>query len=264
MLDRKVFFDHIRGSMFRGSLSQEQVIGIDAIISAFEKHSPDKDERKLAYVLATPMLETGERFNLGRENLNYTSAARIRAVWPSRFKNEGAARPYVRNPEGLAEKVYGNRDDLGNVQRGDGWTYRGAGWPQLTGRRNFRVAGKKVGVDLEADPELATKPDISGEALVAGMYEGWFTGRKLDDYITDARTDFERARQIINGMDRYKDVAAYAEGFLKAIRKAGSKKKMPSPGKPPKTPEKGVSNYVGAGIVVAAIVAVVLLIWFTN
>lgn len=56
---------------------------------------------------------------------------------------------------------YDGRRDLGNTQAGDGARYHGRGVFQLTGRYNYRRFGALMGVDLEADPALAKRPDIS-------------------------------------------------------------------------------------------------------
>ena len=81
-------------------------------------------------------------FTIKRESLNYTTTARLRAVWPSRFPDDASARPYVRNEEKLAEKVYGGR--LGNVKKGDGFRYRGRGFVQITGRESYREMGQQT------------------------------------------------------------------------------------------------------------------------
>lgn len=67
-----------------------------------------------------------------------------------------------------AQKRYEGRKDLGNVQQGDGYRYRGRGIFQLTGRDNYRRYGAALGVDLEADPDLASQPALS--ATIACEY----------------------------------------------------------------------------------------------
>jgi putative chitinase len=67
-----------------------------------------------------------------------------------------------------AQRRYEGRADLGNVQPGDGYRYRGRGWVQLTGRANYRTYGRLVGLHLEGRPELAVQPDAA--ARIAAAY----------------------------------------------------------------------------------------------
>lgn len=100
--------------------------------------------------------ETGN-FKRFEENLNY-SAERLVAVWPKRFTAE-SAKAYHRNPEKIANKVYGGRMGNGDVNSGDGWKFRGRGAIQLTGRFNYQQFS--VFVDdhsiLENPDSVATK-----------------------------------------------------------------------------------------------------------
>jgi len=57
--------------------------------------------------------------------------------------------------------AYEGRKDLGNVNSGDGVRYKGRGIFQLTGRANYREMSKKLGLDLEGNPELAESPEVS-------------------------------------------------------------------------------------------------------
>lgn len=56
---------------------------------------------------------------------------------------------------------YENRADLGNTQAGDGVRYKGRGLLQLTGRANYALFGKNLGIDLEDDPARAAEPILS-------------------------------------------------------------------------------------------------------
>lgn len=84
--------------------------------------------------LANVVQESGE-FSHKVENMNYTTPARIMAIWPSRFKSVSSALPYVRNGQALANLVYGKR--MGNTQPNDGWDFRGGGFIGLTGREVY-------------------------------------------------------------------------------------------------------------------------------
>lgn len=106
----------------------------------------------VAYFFAQCATET-QGFTRLEENLLYTSTKRLRQVWPSRFKSDAAAAPYVRNPKALANLVYGGR--LGNRPgTDDGWDYRGSGCKQTTGRFNFEVVQKETDIPCVRDPAL--------------------------------------------------------------------------------------------------------------
>ena len=113
---------------------------------------------ELAHWLGQNGTESGG-FRQLEENLNYTSAARIAAVWPSRFPTVAAATPYVRRPEALAEKVYGQR--MGNREPGWGWRYRGRGIKMVTGRDNYQWLEGITGVELTDKPDAAAEPDTA-------------------------------------------------------------------------------------------------------
>lgn len=104
------------------------------------------------------------------ENLNY-SATRLMQVWPRRFPTRSSAAPYANNPQALANKTYGGR--LGNRLPNDGWTYRGSGLFDTTGRDNYRAAGH------ESDPETLRQP--VGALLSALQYWTSHNLNKLAD-----------------------------------------------------------------------------------
>ena len=91
------------------------------------------------------------------ENLNYSTTARLMAVWPSRFPDAAMASNYIHNPEKLANRVYANRMGNGIEASGDGWRYRGRGWIQLTGRANYEAFGVASDPDALLTPEGAAK-----------------------------------------------------------------------------------------------------------
>ncbi|WP_375766594.1 peptidoglycan-binding protein [Archangium gephyra] len=86
------------------------------------------------------------------------------------------------------------REDLGNVRPGDGARYKGRGPLLLTGRANYRAAGKALGIDLEGNPELAADPEV-GFRLAA-----WYwTNRDLNAVADEG--DFEEITRRFIGRE---------------------------------------------------------------
>lgn len=123
------------------------------------------------------------------ENLNY-SAQRLTEIWPGRFPTLEVAKKYAMNPEKLANFVYGSR--MGNTEPGDGYRYRGRGYIQLTGRETYREVGEIAGLDLEANPELAAKPENAIQIACA-----FWTWKKINKQCDIG--DFTGVTQRING-----------------------------------------------------------------
>lgn len=144
--------------------------------------------RRVAAFFATVAHES----NGGRqlvENMNY-SADRIVAVWPRRFPTREAAVPLARNPERLAEAVYGAR--MGNLRPGDGWRYIGRGLIHLTGHDNYRQAGMALGLPLLSHPEMAATKE--GAAIIAA----WWWSANGCNALADSG-DVEAWRRRVNG-----------------------------------------------------------------
>jgi hypothetical protein len=89
-------------------------------------------------------------------------------------------------------KMYEGRKDLGNTQAGDGARYHGRGFIQLTGRANYRSYGQKLGVPLEAQPELALDAEVAARVLATYMSDHGL-GALAD------RGDWQGVRRGVNG-----------------------------------------------------------------
>lgn len=95
------------------------------------------NKNRAAHFFAQTYHETGG-YKTFVENLNY-SAARLHAIFPNQFPTLESAIPFDRNPVKIANKIYANR--MGNTDPNDGWTYRGRGAIQLTGKENYTKFG---------------------------------------------------------------------------------------------------------------------------
>jgi putative chitinase len=106
---------------------------------------------RLAHFLAQCGHESGG-FRLTQENLNY-SAKGLNGIFKKYFPTEAAAAAYARNPQKIANKVYGGRMGNGNEASGEGYKFRGRGYIQLTGKENYTAFGKAIGEDILSNPD---------------------------------------------------------------------------------------------------------------
>lgn len=110
----------------KGDLAVKVADALDKICPLYGISTPDIMHEFIARL----MVECAE-FTDFEENLSY-SPQRLMEVWPNRFPTLQVASNFARNPEKLANYVYGSR--LGNIKPGDGWLFRGSGPIQMTGR----------------------------------------------------------------------------------------------------------------------------------
>ena len=219
-MDKAVFYNDVRTNLFHGKLSQGQVDGMEAILNFWEdppvqptgKFKVNWDIRVvgwLAYMLATTLHETAHTMQPISE---YGTTAYFR-------------------------EHYCNRRDLGNGtayggEPDDGPRFRGRGYVQLTGRKNYREMTPIVhdfypdSPDFTADPKAVMKPEYAAVIMFYGMFLGTFTGYALKNFIGNPDkgqiVDFYHARKIINGLDRAGLIEGYAKEFNQALEKAGA------------------------------------------
>jgi putative chitinase len=140
------------------------------------------------------------------ENLNY-SAERLTKVWPGRFPTIASAVPFQRNPEALANKVYGGR--LGNTAPGDGWRYRGRGLIQVTGRDNYLLVEKLSGLRVVSNPDLLKQPLPALQASIA-----WWERRVPDRALGDVERVTLAVNGGTNGLDEREHLTSLAASAL--------------------------------------------------
>jgi putative chitinase len=122
-----------------------------------DKYEISDTALRVSHFMAQILQESGGLafFN---ETLNY-SANRLSKVWPSKFQPKGTLVPsdYANNPQKLANKVYGGR--MGNTGPDDGYTYRGRGLLQLTGKDSYKQATDTLQGDYPQAPDFVSLPD---------------------------------------------------------------------------------------------------------
>ena len=169
--------------------SLQEKIGVDAdgawgpgtfrAAMAYFELSPSR----AAHFFAQTAHETGG-FKAFSENLNY-NAAGLRAIFGKYFSDDSIANHYARNPEKIANRVYGGRMGNGPESSGDGWLYRGRGALQLTGKDNYYAFAQFCG-----RPDVMSNPDIVATELAFESAFFFFERNKLwpicDQGITDA------------------------------------------------------------------------------
>lgn len=165
-------------------IDQKWLDPLNETLTKYQINTP----QRIASFIGQCQHESGN-FQLLQENLNYSADALMR-IWGSRFPTKEEADKYHRNPEKIANKVYGGR--MGNTEDGDGWKYRGRGIKQLTGKENYRNCGNGLGVDLVANPDLLLEPKY------ACLSAGWFWNKHNLNDIAD-KQDYETMTRRING-----------------------------------------------------------------
>jgi putative chitinase len=177
-------------------MTSEQLaqLGIDSkwfqpLEDTFEKYEINTPKRQAAFI--GQCAHESNNFKTLEENLSYSAEGLMR-TWPSRFPTLEIAQQYARNPEKIANKVYGGRAELGNTEEGDGWKFHGRGIVQLTGRSNYTVCGQALGRPFAETPELVLDPEN------ACLSAGWFWNKKNLNSLADSG-DVETMTRRING-----------------------------------------------------------------
>jgi hypothetical protein len=193
-IDRSQFFKSFAVQFPKPALTPQAREGLGQLLASLESDPEIGDVRWVAYMLATVKHECANRW---------------------RPIVEMGARSYFDKYE--TGTSIGVR--LGNTEPGDGFRFRGRGYVQITGRRNYRVLGQKLqlGSQLVDNPELALEPSIAYRIMSYGMRNGTFTGRKLAQFIGAGQCDYVNARKIINGLDQAARIAEYARGLERVL-----------------------------------------------
>lgn len=126
--------------------------------------------KELANLMGNADVETWG-FTRMHESYRYSSAKAIIGAVQSASSRFSIAEIELavksQDPKEIFKVMYENRKDLGNTEPGDGYKYHGRGYLQFTGRYNYTEYGKKFGVDLANNLEIAAEPEMAAKLAIA-------------------------------------------------------------------------------------------------
>lgn len=178
------FFEYLRSNLFYGSLSQQQVDGINHLGRYLLEapFDPDVAIEQQAYCLATFQWETASTMQpiaeYGGPSTRYTpwyGRGYVQLTWEENYEKQENKLKLL-SMDDIPWEVHQNR-------------------------------------------ELAMNPDTSAIISIYGMIDGDFTGKSLSDYVKPNNVDYHNARRIVNGTDHAADIATMAKKYEKAVRR---------------------------------------------
>ena len=152
------------------------------------KYSIDTPDRVAAFLAQCGHESSGFRYL--EENLNYSAAALRRTF--GKYFTKSESYEYSKQPERIANRVYANRMDNGDEESGDGWKYRGRGYIQLTGKRNYTLFAEYM--EMSMDDTIAYLETVEG-AIESAC---WYWDRNRLNHHADER-DIKRITKLVNG-----------------------------------------------------------------
>lgn len=195
--NRKKFFEGYRFAW--GKVEQSQVEALEFLLSKFEADPIWKRVHHIAYALATIKHETADTF---RPITEY-----------------GGKKYFDKYDTGRLAKRLGNTPEADK----DGYLFRGRGYVQLTGRRNYRL------FEIEDNPDRALEPETAFLIMTTGMFAGVYTGKAFKHFIHAQKVNYVKARAIINGDDDADLIATYAHTFEKILKDSAAAVASPNP-----------------------------------
>ena len=170
------------------------------------------------FFLAQLVAESGYDLISKRENLNYSCEA-LKNMFsyytksPSEAYDDGRCIGHKASQIRIGNKVYANRYGNGSVSSGDGYTYRGGGFIQLTFKGNYQEIAETIALLDESigdEGNIVSHIERVDVALVTAM-AFWYKNRcyecdhidcvteKINKY-TDTYEERKRLYQWIAGM----------------------------------------------------------------
>ena len=200
---------HIEMLKEMGVAEDDALQYMDDLEELLPKYGIGNSQVRLAHFFSQVLHESG-CMRYDTENLNYSAKA-LRLLFSKYFKTDAAVARYARQPEKIANRIYANRMGNGAESSGDGWKYRGRGFIQLTGKKNFRAFAKWIGDDRIMDaPEL-----VATDYTVHSAVFYWDKNKlnKIADQ-DDVKKLTKRVNGGYNGLAHRRELHGKANGLL--------------------------------------------------
>ncbi len=167
---------------------EEWMKSINKVLPAYGITTKDR----VAMFLAQTGHESNN-WNVLEENLYY-SADGLLKVFPKYYKSRADAESNAKKPALIANRVYANRMGNGDAASGDGYSFRGRGIIQITGKNNYA----KASTALYGDNRLLKTPDLLKAKDGAVGSAAWYWNVNNLNAASDKK-DVVAATKIING-----------------------------------------------------------------
>jgi putative chitinase len=154
----------------KGNFDGEQQKNISHLIDEMNKIGITNPNTQIG-ILSVISKESGFK---PKSEVSYanTSNSRIRSLFGSRVAklSDSEIDELKSDPRKFFNLIYAKT--VGNQGGEDGWNYRGRGFNQLTGRKNYEKYGSMTGENLVSDPDLLNKPEVASKVALAFFTKG--------------------------------------------------------------------------------------------
>lgn len=182
----------------------DALVGATDILNVYEINTP----LRMAHFLAQTSHESGG-FRAVEENLNY-KAETLTKIFPKYFRDKDP-NDYAKQPEKIANLVYGSRMGNGDPSTGDGYRYRGRGLIQLTGKDNYSRFAEALDFDLDEVVEYLATPEGAIESAA------WFWAENGLNELADKDDVIAVTKRINGGTIGLAERQAHTEAFKEML-----------------------------------------------
>lgn len=190
---------------------------VDELTAAMVEFDISTPARQAAFIAQVG--HESQQLQRTSENLNYSAKGLLKTF--KKYFTPSLAADYERQPERIANRVYANRMGNGDEASGDGWTHRGLGLIQATGKKNQYKIADNFGIPREEISAWLQTPEGAARSAAYLWQSNGLNEladerrfREISALINTGRAD--TPEDSINGYPDRLDIFERAEGVLGA------------------------------------------------